>query len=70
MRKLFLQINASLDGYIEDVGGVIDWEFVDTLRSIDGMVFGRVAYEKLADYWPTSPCSPAVGSRRAFSSSD
>jgi hypothetical protein len=57
MRKLFLQINASLDGYIEEPSGEIDWHFVDdefeefindTLRSIGAMVFGRVAYEKLA----------------------
>jgi dihydrofolate reductase len=62
-RKLFLQINVSLDGYIEDLNGNIDWHFADdqfdtfilnTLQSIDGMVFGRVAFEKLAAYWPTA----------------
>jgi dihydrofolate reductase len=62
-RKLFLQINMTVDGYVEDANGEIDWHFtdaefdtfiLDTLRSIDGMVFGRVAFEKLAAYWPTA----------------
>ena len=62
-RKLFLQINMTVDGYVEDANGDIDWHFadaefdafiLDTLRSIDGMVFGRVAFEKLAAYWPTA----------------
>lgn len=63
MRTLFLQINVTLDGYVEDANGDIDWHFadaefdsfiLDTLRSIDGMVFGRVAFERLAAYWPTA----------------
>jgi dihydrofolate reductase len=67
MGKLFLQINSSLDGFIEDPTGEIDWLFADdefeeflndTLRSIDSMVFGRVAYEKLAEYWPTAASNP------------
>ena len=72
MRKLFLQINTSLDGYIEDPTGEIDWHFVDdefeefinaTLRSIDAMVFGRVAYEKLAQYWPTAASNPEASAQ-------
>jgi dihydrofolate reductase len=67
VRKLFLQINVSLDGYIEDIQGEIDWHFADdefeefineTLRSIDAMVFGRVAYELLAQYWPMAATDP------------
>jgi dihydrofolate reductase len=70
--KLFLQINTSLDGYIEDPTGEIDWHFVDdefeefvnaTLRSIEAMVFGRVAYEKLAEYWPTAASNPDASER-------
>ena len=63
MQPLFLHINVSLDGYICDTAGHIDWHFSDhefqrylddLLQSIDGMVFGRVAYEQLAAYWPTA----------------
>ncbi len=45
--RLIAQINASLDGYIEDEKHDIDWHFVDdeyeefineTLRSLDGMI--------------------------------
>jgi dihydrofolate reductase len=72
MRKLFIQINASLDGYIEDPTREIDWHFVDdefedfinaTLRSIDAMVFGRVAYQRLAEYWPTAASNPEASER-------
>ncbi|MFI9561547.1 dihydrofolate reductase family protein [Nonomuraea endophytica] len=63
MRRLFLHINVSLDGYISDTDGVIDWHFADEefqgyldelLESIDGMIFGRVAFEQLAAFWPTA----------------
>jgi dihydrofolate reductase len=69
MRKLFLQINMTVDGFIEDTNREIDWHFsddefeqfiVDTLQSIDGMVFGRVAFELLAQYWPTAAANPQV----------
>jgi dihydrofolate reductase len=67
-----LQINVSLDGFIEDANHEIDWHFVDdefeeftndTLRSIDGMIFGRVAYQLLADYWPTAALNPKATKR-------
>jgi dihydrofolate reductase len=73
MRKLFLQINVSLDGFIEDANGEIDWHFADddfeefindTLRSIDGMVFGRVAYERLAEFWPAAASDPEASARQ------
>lgn len=63
MRKLFLHVNVSVDGYITDSAGDIDWHFSDEefqqyldqlLDSIDGMLFGRVAFEQLAAYWPTA----------------
>jgi dihydrofolate reductase len=61
MAELFLQISVSLDGYIEDPRKDIGWMVDDvsfdemataTLRSIDGMIFGRRAHELLARFWP------------------
>lgn len=72
MRNLFLHINMSLDGFIEDHARDIDWHFVDDefeeyinqiLRSIDGMIFGRSAHEKLAQYWPTAATQPEASGR-------
>ena len=63
MAEMFLQISVSLDGYIEDPNGDIEWMTSDTsldalmtatLESIDGMIFGRKAHELLAQYWPTA----------------
>jgi dihydrofolate reductase len=68
--RLIAQINASLDGYIEDEKHDIDWHFVDyeefineTLRSLDGMIFGRKAYEPLSAYWPTAAANPDASVR-------
>ena len=61
MADLILQIVVSLDGYIEDENGSIDFMVGDTsldavhsatLRSIDGMIFGRKAHALLAEFWP------------------
>jgi dihydrofolate reductase len=63
MSEMFLQISVSLDGYIEDENGDIEWMTSDTsldsfltamLKSIDGMVFGRKAHALLADFWPNA----------------
>lgn len=63
MSELFLQIAVSLDGYIEDENGDIGWMVDDpsidghmtaTLRTIDGMIFGRRSHELLAGFWPTA----------------
>jgi dihydrofolate reductase len=61
MSELFLQIAVSLDGYIEDANGDIDWMVFDasvdpyatqTLEAIDGMILGRKAHALLATFWP------------------
>lgn len=63
MRRLFLHISVSVDGYIADEAGAIDWVLADEeferhidrlLESIGGMVFGRVAFEQLAAFWPNA----------------
>ena len=72
MRKVFLHIFVSLDGFIEDAQHNIDWmaegddvdEYInEMLRSIDGMIFGRVAHELLAQYWPTAGSKPDASHR-------
>lgn len=63
MAKVFLHISVSLDGFIEDANGSLDWTFGTSefddyinalLHSIDGMIFGRKAHELLAQYWPAA----------------
>jgi dihydrofolate reductase len=65
--ELFLQISVSLDGYIEDRDRDIEWMTSDTsfdavatatLKSIDGMIFGRRAHALLAGFWPTAGNAP------------
>lgn len=62
MRKLIAQTVVSLDGYFEGTNQSIDWHYVDDdygeyaaelLRSVDGILFGRITYELMVQYWPT-----------------
>jgi dihydrofolate reductase len=68
-KPLFLQISVSLDGFIEDRDHDIDWMVNDTsldalstatLKSIDGMIFGRKAHGLLAKFWPTAGDTPGA----------
>lgn len=72
MRKIILSMMVSLDMQIARADGNLDWFRSDTefeaemlylLRAVDGMIFGRVSYELLAQYWPTagSGDAPAPG---------
>ena len=65
MRKLFWQINVSLDGFMEGpnheldyTAGIEDPDFdryaSAMLQSIDDVVIGRVTYDLFAGYWPTA----------------
>jgi dihydrofolate reductase len=62
MRKVIFQMLTSLDGYFEGPNKEIDWHTVDAefneyasnfLDNIDILLFGRVTYELMANYWPT-----------------
>jgi len=62
MRRIIFQMMVSLDGFYEGINREIDWHVVDEefneyaidlLNSIDTLLFGRVTYELMADYWPT-----------------
>ena len=54
---------VSLDGFIEGPNKEIDWhnwnddmdEYMSAFfKGVDTIILGRVAYELMADYWPTS----------------
>jgi dihydrofolate reductase len=62
VRNIIFQMMVSLDGYFEGPNKEIDWHNVDQefneyaielLNSVDGLLFGRVTYQLMADYWPT-----------------
>ena len=70
--RLVAQVNTSLDGYVEEADHNTDWHFVDeeyekfindTLRSLDGMIFGRKAYDPLSRYWPSAADNPDASPR-------
>jgi dihydrofolate reductase len=65
MRKLFWQMNVTLDGFTEGpnreldyTAGFVDQDFdryaSDMLQSIDGILLGRRTYQLFADYWPSA----------------
>lgn len=62
MRNIILQNMISLDGFFEGPDHSLDWHIVDKefndyssdfLDSLDLLLFGRVTYQLMADYWPT-----------------
>lgn len=62
MRKIFLFMNVSLDGYFEapghDISGFkADFEFnafsPGQAGEVDALLFGRRTYEMMRDFWPT-----------------
>ncbi len=68
MRKIFLHIFVSVDGFIEGPEQDLSWMAADgefeeyingVLGSVDSMIFGRRSFELLAQYWPTAEENPA-----------
>ncbi|MFE7798620.1 dihydrofolate reductase family protein [Nocardia sp. NPDC057440] len=64
MRKLIYGFSVSLDGYINDRDGNIDWTnpdeelhqfHNDRYREIEVSLHGRRLYELMAEYWPHVP---------------
>jgi dihydrofolate reductase len=63
MRKLIVSNLVTADGFFEGPNQELDWfmpnqefsEYVRTLLdSVSTLLFGRITYQKLAGYWPTS----------------
>src|ERR1700674_3609423 len=63
MRKLFWSMMVSLDVFMEGPNRELDWHVTDDEfaqyiadmgRSIDTILFGRLTYQMMAEYWPTS----------------
>ena len=58
MRKLIFGFNITMDGFINHDAMIADDELHDVaselLRMGDIILFGRVAYNLLADFWPTA----------------
>jgi dihydrofolate reductase len=63
MRKVLFFILTSLDGYFEGPDHDLGWHNVDDefndfsieqLDSVDTLLFGRVTYEMMASFWPSS----------------
>src|SRR5438067_8189322 len=61
MRKVFLFMMVTLDGFFEGPNQEIDWHNVDEefnefaiqqLNEVDTLLFGRVTYQLMASYWP------------------
>ena len=53
---------VTLDGFFEGPNREIDWHIVDEefneyanelLSTVDTLLFGRVTYQLMADYWPS-----------------
>src|SRR5215208_1487069 len=62
MRKIILFNMVTVDGFIAGPKGNIDWHQVDDEfnefaleqgQSAGGLIFGRVTYQLMANYWPT-----------------
>lgn len=62
MRKLFLFMMTSLDGYYEGPDHDINWHNVDAefnefaiqqMNEVGTLLFGRKTYDLMASYWPT-----------------
>ena len=70
MSELVSYMFISLDGYIADAGGGLEWTPIDdelmrfaneVFADVDGIVFGRNVYEGFVSYWDHLPsdASPA-----------
>lgn len=76
MAKLIYPINVSLDGYMEDERGNIEWSisddevfafWTDFQRPIGTYLYGRRMYESMV-YWETASVKKAINRRKYVNS--
>lgn len=69
MPRLIFAMNMSLDGFIEDPHGSLDWSgpdetlhrhFNELERSTGTMLYGRRLYEIMSAFWPTADQDPSA----------
>src|SRR6266581_3339261 len=69
MRKVILSNSVTLDGFFEGPNKELDWHIVDEemhqyaidlLSDVDTLLFGRVTYQLMADYWPAAATNPST----------
>jgi dihydrofolate reductase len=67
MARILWMMSVSLDGFMSDVDGGLEWQtideelhrhFNDDLRTMRAFLDGRVTYELMAEYWPTADEDP------------
>jgi dihydrofolate reductase len=67
MRKLFLLMNVSLDGYFEAPGHDISWTVSDFeafssegSQDVDTLLFGHRTYNMMKAFWPTAQAQQMI----------
>jgi dihydrofolate reductase len=69
MQKVIFSIPITLDGYIEGPHRELVWVipdddlhdfYSDYLATKDLVVYGRVTYKLMANYWPIAPADPSA----------
>jgi len=69
MRKVLLSNLVTLDGFFAGPKGELDWHIVDEefnqyaidlLSKVDALLFGKVTYQLMADYWPAAATNPST----------
>ena len=67
MGKLNSSVSTTLDGFITDDDGSMDWiimgderetHFVEAFKNADTLLMGRETYQGFASFWPDAPNNP------------
>lgn len=67
MRKVISLMHMSLDGFVADANGEMDWigydneifqYAIDLAGEADAAIYGRVTYQMMEGYWPTVLTNP------------